>query len=40
MISSTWLRTPSREMPNDSSDLAATPSPSWIRPSRMCSVPM
>ena len=23
-----------------SSDFAATPSPSWIRPSRMCSVPM
>ena len=25
MISSTWLRTPSSEMPSDSSDLAATP---------------
>ena len=40
MISSTWLRTASSEMPSDSSALAATPSPSWIRPSRMCSVPM
>jgi hypothetical protein len=40
MISSTWLRTPSREMPSDSSALAATPSPSWMSPSRMCSVPM
>ncbi len=26
--------------PSDSSALAATPSPSWIRPSRTCSVPM
>ena len=40
MISSTWARTASSEMPSDSSALAATPSPSWIRPSRMCSVPM
>ena len=40
MISSTWLRTASSEMPSDSSALAATPSPSWISPSRMCSVPM
>ncbi len=40
MISSTWLRTASREMPRDSRALAATPSPSWMRPSRMCSVPM
>ncbi len=30
----------SREIPNDSSDFAATPSPSWMRPRRMCSVPM
>ena len=40
MISSTWAWTASSEMPSDSSALAATPSPSWIRPSRMCSVPM
>ncbi len=40
MISSTWLRTASREMPRLSSAFAATPSPSWISPSRMCSVPM
>jgi hypothetical protein len=29
-----------RLIPSDSSVLAATPSPSWMRPSRMCSVPM
>ena len=40
MMSSTWLRTASREMDSDSSALAATPSPSWMRPRRMCSVPM
>jgi hypothetical protein len=28
------------EMPSDSMALAATPSPSWMRPRRMCSVPM
>ncbi|BDZ55446.1 hypothetical protein GCM10025870_25190 [Agromyces marinus] len=28
------------EIPSDSSAFAATPSPSWMRPSRMCSVPM
>ena len=39
MISSTCARTASRLMPSDSSALAATPSPSWMRPSRMCSVP-
>jgi hypothetical protein len=33
-------RTPSNEMPRDSKALAATPSPSWMRPNRMCSVPM
>ena len=32
-------RPPGRR-PSDSSALAATPSPSWIRPRRMCSVPM
>ena len=40
MISSTWPRTASNEMPSDSSAFAATPSPSWMRPSRTCSVPM
>ena len=40
MMSCTCSRTASSEMPSDSSALAATPSPSWIRPSRMCSVPM
>ena len=40
MSSSTWLRTAFKEMPSDSRPLAATPSPSWISPSRMCSVPM
>ena len=40
MISSTWLRTASSEMPRLSRALAATPSPSWMRPRRMCSVPM
>jgi hypothetical protein len=39
MISSTWARTPSSEMPSDSSALAATPSASWINPSSRCSVP-
>ena len=32
MVSSTFSRTASREIPSDSSALAATPSPSWIRP--------
>jgi hypothetical protein len=32
MISSTCERTASSEMPRDSSALAATPSPSWMRP--------
>jgi hypothetical protein len=32
MISSTWLRTASSEIPSDSSAFAATPSPSWIKP--------
>ncbi len=32
MISSTCWRTASSEMPSDSRALAATPSPSWIRP--------
>ena len=36
----TWLRTDSSEMPIPSRARAATPSPSWIRPRRMCSVPM
>ena len=40
MASSTFSRTASSVMPSESSALAATPSPSWIRPSRMCSVPM
>ena len=40
MVSSTFSRTASRVMPSDSSAFAAVPSPSWIRPSRMCSVPM
>ncbi|BAS12293.1 hypothetical protein AHiyo8_05960 [Arthrobacter sp. Hiyo8] len=40
MISCTCSRTPSSEMLIDSSALAATPSPSWISPNRMCSVPM
>ena len=40
MISSTCCRTASRLIPSDSSVLAATPSPSRMRPSRMCSVPM
>ena len=40
MVSSTFSRTASSEIPSDSSALAATPSPSWISPSRMCSVPM
>ena len=40
MISMTWLRTASREMSMDSRALAATPSPSWMRPRRRCSVPM
>ena len=40
MVSSTFSRTASSETPNDSSALAATPSPSWISPRRMCSVPM
>ena len=40
MVSSTFSRTASRVMPSESRALAATPSPSWIRPSRMCSVPM
>ena len=35
-----WARTASNEMSRLSSALAATPSPSWMRPSRMCSVPM
>jgi len=40
IVSSTFSRTASRLMPSDSKALAATPSPSWISPSRMCSVPM
>ncbi len=40
IVSSTFSRTASREIPRDSSALAATPSPSWIKPRRMCSVPM
>jgi hypothetical protein len=39
VISSTWARTASSEMPGDSSALAATPWPSWINPSSRCSVP-
>ena len=40
MISMTLARTESRSMPSDSRPRAATPSPSCISPSRMCSVPM
>ena len=40
IVSSTFSRTASREIPRDSRALAATPSPSWMRPSRMCSVPI
>src|ERR1039458_9817091 len=40
MVSSTFSRTASSETPIDSSALAATPSPSWINPKRMCSVPI
>src|SRR5665213_1708292 len=40
IVSSTFSRTASNETPRDSSALAATPSPSWIRPRRMCSVPI
>ena len=39
IISSTSCRTASRLIPSDSSALAPTPSPSRMRPSRMCSVP-
>jgi hypothetical protein len=39
MISSTCCRAASRLMPSDPSALAAMPSPSRTRPSRMCSVP-
>jgi len=39
MISWTWARTAPSEIPSDSSALTATPSPSRIKPSRMCSVP-
>jgi hypothetical protein len=40
MISSTCSRTAARLIPSDSSVSAATPSSTWMRPSRMCSVPM
>jgi hypothetical protein len=40
MISTTCARTACRLIPSDSSALAATPSPSWMRPSSMCSVPI
>ena len=36
----TWLRTRFRSAPSLTSTCAATPSPSRMRPSRMCSVPM
>ena len=40
MASSTFSRTTSKVTPRASRALAATPSPSRISPSRMCSVPM
>src|SRR5436190_21901938 len=40
MISFTSRRTAGRLIPSDFSAFAATPSPSWIRPSSRCSVPM
>jgi hypothetical protein len=40
MASSTFSRTTSNVTPSASSALAATPSPSRISPSRMCSVPI
>src|SRR6266545_1530041 len=39
MISWTWARTASSEIPSDSSAVTATPSPSRSRPSSRCSVP-
>lgn len=40
MVSATFSRTAPRSIPRDASALAATPSPSSMRPTRMCSVPM
>ena len=40
IVSFTFSRTAPKLMPRASNALAATPSPSWMRPSKRCSVPM